>query len=86
MTMTTKREQVSFKLDTNTKRRLEALAAATRRTKTFVLEEAINHYLDLNEWQIKSIEEGLEDARAGRIITHETLVAKWERRVEDSLD
>ena len=86
MTMTTKREQVSFKLEANTKRRLEALAAATRRTKTFVLEEAINHYLDLNEWQIKSIEEGLEDARAGRVITHETLVAKWERRVEDSLD
>ncbi len=86
MTMTTKREQVSFKLEINTKRRLEALAAATRRTKTFVLEEALNHYLDLNEWQIKSIEEGLEDARAGRIITHETLVAKWERRVEDSLD
>lgn len=86
MTMTTKREQVSFKLETNTKRRLEALATATRRTKTFVLEEAINHYLDLNEWQIKSIEEGLEDARAGRIITHETLVAKWERRLEDSLD
>ncbi len=86
MTMTTKREQVSFKLETNTKRRLEALAAATRRTKTFVLEEAINHYLDLNEWQIKSIQEGLEDARAGRIITHETLVAKWERRLEDSLD
>jgi len=86
MTTTTKREQVSFKLETNTKRRLEALAAATRRTKTFVLEEALNHYLDLNEWQIKSIEEGLEDARAGRIITHETLVAKWERRVEDSLD
>lgn len=86
MTTTTKREQVSFKLETNTKRRLEALAAATRRTKTFVLEEAINHYLDLNEWQIKSIQEGLEDARAGRIITHETLVAKWERRLEDSLD
>ncbi len=86
MTTTTKREQVSFKLETNTKRRLEDLASATRRTKTFVLEEAINHYLDLNEWQIKSIEEGLEDARAGRIITHETLVAKWERRVEDSLD
>ena len=86
MTMTTKREQVSFKLEINTKRRLEALAAATRRTKTFVLEEALNHYLDLNEWQIKSIEEGLEDARAGRVITHETLVAKWERRVEDSLD
>jgi predicted transcriptional regulator len=86
MTTTTKREQVSFKLETNTKRRLEALAAATRRTKTFVLEEAINQYLDVNEWQIKSIEEGLADAKAGRIINHETLVAKWEKRVDDSLD
>ena len=86
MTTTTKREQVSFKLETNTKRRLEALAAATRRTKTFVLEEAINQYLDVNEWQIKSIEEGLADAKAGRIINNETLVAKWEKRVDDSLD
>jgi RHH-type rel operon transcriptional repressor/antitoxin RelB len=86
MTPTTNREQISFKLDAITKRRLEALAAATRRTKTFVLEEAIHQYLDLNEWQIKSIEEGLADAKAGRIINHETLVAKWEQRLEDSLD
>ena len=86
MTTTTKREQVSFKLATNTKQRLEALAAATRRTRTFVLEEAINQYLDLNEWQLKCIEEGLEDAKAGRFIDSETLIKKLEKRIEDSMD
>jgi len=86
MTTTAKREQVSFKLDVNTKRRLEALAVATRRTRTFVLEEAINQYLDLNEWQLKSIEEGLADAKEGRVIDSETLVKQLEARVESSLD
>lgn len=86
MTTTAKREQVSFKLDVNTKRRLEALAVATRRTRTFVLEEAINQYLDLNEWQLKSIEEGLADAKEGRVIDSETLVKQLEVRVESSLD
>ena len=86
MATTTKREQVSFKLESNTKQRLEALAAATRRTRTFVLEEAVNQYLNLNEWQLKSIEAGLEDAKAGRVIDSETLLKKWEKRVEDSLD
>ena len=86
MANTMKREQVSFKLQTQTKQRLEALAVATRRTRTFVLEEAINQYLDLNEWQLKCIEDGLEDAKAGRVIDGETLVKKWEKRVEDSLD
>jgi predicted transcriptional regulator len=86
MTTTTKREQVSFKLDAEKKRRLEALAIATRRTRTFVLEEAINQYLDLNEWQLKSIEEGLADAREGRVVDSETLVKQLEQRVESSLD
>ena len=43
------KDQVSFKLASGTKQRIEALATATRRTKTFVIEEAINQYLELNE-------------------------------------
>ena len=86
MTTIIKREQVSFKLESNTKQRLEALATATRRTKTFILEEAINQYLAINEWQLKCIEEGIEDAKAGRFIDSETLIKKLEKRIEDSLD
>jgi RHH-type rel operon transcriptional repressor/antitoxin RelB len=86
MSTTAKREQVSFKLESDTKRRLEALATATRRTRTVVIEEAVTQYLDMNEWQLKCIEEGLEDARAGRYIDSDTLIKKLERRIADGVD
>ncbi len=86
MTTKIKRQQVTFKIPKETNERLEALAVATRRTKTFVLEEAVTAYLNYNEWQIQSIQRGLEDMKAGRVTDHETVVKEWEQRVADSLD
>ena len=60
------KDQVSFKLVSGTKQRIEALATATRRTKTFVIEEVINQYLELNEWQIQSIQRGMKDIEEGK--------------------
>lgn len=72
------RDQLSLRIAASTKKRIEALAQATRRTKSFVVEEAINQYLELNEWQISSIKRGLEDVKAGRVISHEDLLREWE--------
>ena len=66
-------DQVSLKIAASTKKRIEQLAQATKRAKSFVIEEAINQYLELNEWQTTSIGWGLEDVRAGRVISHEDL-------------
>ncbi|MDO3377760.1 CopG family ribbon-helix-helix protein [Geoalkalibacter halelectricus] len=82
----TTKEQVSFRLPADTRERIERLARATRRSRTFVIEEAINRYLDLNEWQIAEIEQGLEEARTGKVVPHEEIVAKWEARRADSVD
>ena len=81
-----KRDQVSFRLPPGTKQRLEKLAKITRRSKTFVLEEAITHYLDLNEWQLASISRGLEDLDAGRVTSQDDLIAEWEAKVASSMD
>jgi len=62
------------------KQRIEHLAAATRRSKTFVIEEAITHYLELNEWQVNRILEGLNEVESGQTTPHETVLAKWESR------
>jgi predicted transcriptional regulator len=74
------KDTVSLRLPEGTKKRIELLAKATRRTKTFVMEEAINTYLSLNEWQIKGILEGLEEVKAGETTPHESVLAKWEAR------
>lgn len=80
------RDQVSFRLPAETRARIERLAQATRRSRTFVIEEAINRYLDLNEWQIAEIEQGLKEARAGKVVPHDEVVAKWEARRAGSVD
>lgn len=74
------KDTVSFRLPAGTKKRIEQLAKATRRSKTFVIEEAITNYLTLNEWQVQGILEGLEEVKAGATTPHETVLAKWEAK------
>jgi predicted transcriptional regulator len=62
------------------KHRIDLLAKATRRSKTFVIEEAITNYLNLNEWQVQSILEGLKEVETGATTPHEAVLAKWEAK------
>jgi RHH-type transcriptional regulator, rel operon repressor / antitoxin RelB len=80
------RGQVSFKIAVSTKNRIEQLALATRRTKTFVIEEAINNYLALNEWQIESIQDGLRDLEEGNVISQESMIELWEGKIAGTVD
>lgn len=80
------REQVSFRIASSEKRRIERLARALNRDKTFVFNEAISHYLDLNEWQIVGIREGLEDLKHGRVVSAEEIEDEWWRKSEGSVD
>jgi hypothetical protein len=52
---------VSVRIDPTSKKRLEKLAKSTGRSRSFLAAEAINEYLDLNEWQV---------AAAGGIALH----------------
>ncbi len=74
------------KLPLSTKNRIEQLAVAARRTKTFVIEEAINHYLALNEWQIESIQDGLRDLEEGNVMSQESMIELWERKIAGTVD
>ena len=80
------RNQVSFKIPASTKNRIEQLALATRRTKTFVIEEAIDQYLALNEWQLKSIQDGLRDLEEGKVISQEKMIEHWEEKIAGTVD
>lgn len=68
---------MTIRLDVGIKERLEHLADATRRSCSFLAQEAINDYLKLQEWQIKEIHVGLKEAQQGDLIEHEQLLKKW---------
>lgn len=66
-----------------TKNRLDNLARITRRSKSFVIEDALEQYLDLNEWQLKGIQDALIEADRPDAVfeDHDDVLAKWEAKV-----
>ena len=57
---------VSVRIDPVIKKRLEKLAKSTGRSRSFLAAEAINEYLDLNEWQVVRHSESRGFARSRR--------------------
>ena len=49
-------EIMTIRVDGKTRSRLEKLAKAMERTKSYLAAEAIRTYVDLNEWQIAEID------------------------------
>ena len=67
---------LSIKLSSGVKKRLEAIAARSKRSESALAAEAISTYIDLDEWQISEIRKGIQDADSGRVVDHER-VSKW---------
>ena len=67
---------MTLRLPNRLKQRMEQLASATARSRSFLAVEALESYVADNEWQVAEIREGLADADAGRFVEHED-VAAW---------
>ena len=73
---------MTIRVDRKTKNRLEKLAKAMDRTKSYVAAEAIRAFVDLNEWQIAEIKTALKEAEAGDFASEKEVQAvmrKWRR-------
>ena len=51
------------------KAKLDKLAQATHRSKSYLAEEAITRYIDLEAWQIGEIEQAIQEADRGDFAT-----------------
>jgi RHH-type transcriptional regulator, rel operon repressor / antitoxin RelB len=69
---------LSVRIDTNTKRRLEALAKRARRSKSFLAAEAIAAFVEGESWQLDEVQTGMKQLDAGRGVAHKD-VANWLR-------
>jgi predicted transcriptional regulator len=77
------KQTVSFRLESDKVAALDALANSLDRDRTYLLNEAIQSYLDLQQWQVDEIRAGLADADAGRVVDHQkvrAMAARWRRR------
>jgi predicted transcriptional regulator len=62
---------------------LDSLAKALDRDRTYLLNEAVEAYLEIQEWQLAHIGAGIHEADAGKLVDHsevKKLAAKWRAR------
>jgi predicted transcriptional regulator len=80
------KEIITIRVDPGMKEKLDQIAHATRRSKSYLASEALREYIKLNEWQIQAIQEGIRQAEEGQFISHEEIKAKWEKKLENTVD
>jgi predicted transcriptional regulator len=71
---------MTIRLEPEIKERLDLLAAATHRSKSFLAAEAIRQYVEMNEWQVAEIRAALAEADAGDFASDEeveAVAARW---------
>ncbi len=73
------RETISFRLQTKKKKRLDALATALDRDRSYLLNEAIDAYLEVHQWQIEHIQKGIRQADDGEFASDAEVAAAFAR-------
>lgn len=71
---------LTSRLDGGLRGKLDKLAAATRRSRSFLAAEAIREYVALNSWQIEEIQKGLAEAKRGEFASEsevKRVAKKW---------
>jgi RHH-type transcriptional regulator, rel operon repressor / antitoxin RelB len=79
----TESKVLTLRLDPNLTKKLDKLADATQRSRSFLISEAVREYIALNEWQIEEIKKGLAEADAGDFASDadvQRTIKKWKRR------
>jgi predicted transcriptional regulator len=67
--------RVSFRTSTANVAFIDRLAKNTERSRSALLEEALDAYLDLQRYYLEHIEAGMRDLDEGKFIPHEDVVA-----------
>ncbi len=76
------KEPISFRLKRQIKSDLVALAEATGRPQTVLIEEALEGYIDLQKWQIEGIQQAIKSLDNGEYYTINQALDILEKRRE----
>lgn len=66
---------VSTRVSSDLAERLAALAQTTHRSKSYLAAQAIEEFLNVQEWQVAAIKEGLAAADRSDLKSHEQAIA-----------
>jgi len=66
---------VSTRVSPEVANRLAALSQSTHRSKSFLAAQAIEEFLNVQEWHVEAIKKGIAAAEKGEVKSHEEALA-----------
>ena len=64
---------MTVRLEPELKNRLDKLANATHRSRSFLAGEAIREFIEMNEWQIQELHNSIKEADAGEFASNKEI-------------
>jgi predicted transcriptional regulator len=60
------KDTLTVRVEPQTRSALDSIAAALDRDRSYVVNEALNAYVETHQWQLEHIKQGLGEADAGK--------------------
>jgi predicted transcriptional regulator len=62
---------VTFRMDDEKVQALDKLAESMDRDRSYLLNEAVDDYIEIQQWQLQGIDRAIADADAGKFVSDE---------------
>ena len=73
------KETMTVRIQSETRDALDAIAETLDRDRSYVVNEALEAYLQTHRWQIEHIEQGLREANAGKFVSKAEVKKRTDR-------
>ncbi len=70
---------MSIRMSESLAERLESLAKATDRSKSYLAAMAIEEFVAVQEWQVQAIQEGMAEAQSRKVVSHDKALKELKR-------
>lgn len=67
----------TIRINEDTLGRVDGLANTLSRTRSWVIKQAIEQFLDYEEWFVQEVKDGLKEIERGDIATNDEVTAKF---------
>ena len=76
----------SVRIDNTLLERVDFMAKLLERSRAWIINHAIQQYLEHEEWFIKAVEQGIEQAQTGQMVSHDAVKKQWENKFANQMD
>ena len=76
----------TIRMNSRTLKRVDRIARAMSRSRAWVINDAVERYLDYEEWFVATVKRGLKEAAAGELVEHDAVVRRWESKRGGKVD